>query len=359
MRLILGLTLILCQIYSAAQKILSTCDELLTETDFTDINGNWEQKSTETDFFITEKGNYILKNKSEFIFSISQHQPALDLEKFKIEVSMKADAGGSENSLGIVFNARNDGTGAMVFEVNSKRQYRIRKFVNGQWESLTFSNGEGWLKSKLLKKKDFNVITLMGENGLFDLYINNAFVASYEDKILSRGNLGFFVNQKSSGRVDFIKIYKERTVVDTLTKRVEPKHKDEPAFTENEVIMLLKAKIDKQQKKIELLSSDLEKCNTLKSGDTSLPKKYSESVQLNETLLIEKGKLEVELKAAKETLEEYSMLKKNLEKENNGDIILKLSDIINREKQKNKDLEQEISSLRKENEELKKSNRDK
>ncbi|MFM9943829.1 MAG: hypothetical protein ACKVQB_01210, partial [Bacteroidia bacterium] len=289
----------------------------------------------------------------------------LAIAKYQVNANFKTDASKKvESSIGILLNARTDGSGAIVCEMNSKNQYRVRKFLNGQWDILSFAGENGWNRDKAIKNKTYNEIMVKCENGIFDFYINSIFIFSFTDKKLASGNVGVFASEAGSGKIEYIRIFKEGTVTATTTPataqtnvpdKTDPKTVVPPAETtaiDNEVVLLLKSKIDKQQKKITELTKEIEKCRMQKSGDTSLEIKNIELSQLNETLLIEKGKLEIELKAAKDKLAEYELLKKTLENDNNGDVILTLNDIINREKKRNQEMQTKVNLLEAENKQL-------
>ena len=358
MRLILLLTLIVYQLNSIAQKITAKFDIAVSEDDFLSITGKWEQRSTANDFYLTEKGVYIVKNRSQDMFSTSLHVPALNLAKYEVKALIKTDASKRmESSIGVMLNANPEGSGAVVCEINSKNQYRVRKFLNGQWEVLSFAGENGWNYDKALKNKAFNEFMIRHDNGMFDFYINDAFIFSFFERKLVSGNIGVFVGANSSGKVDHIKISKEintSSVVatDPAKGKEEVPDNSEPTPAENEVVLLLKGKIDKQQKRIAELTKEIERCRILKSTDTSMEIKNIELTQLNETLYIEKGKLEIELKLAKEKVAELEVLKKTLESDTNGDLVLTLNDIINREKKKNKELQNKNTALQNENQQL-------
>lgn len=353
MRLILVLTVIVCQLNAFAQKITGKFDEIVSEDDFLSITGKWEQRSSATEFYITENGNYIIKNRNNDFFSTSLHRPELNLSKYEADIMLKPDASKKqENSIGLMINARSDGSGAIVCEMNGKSEYRVRKFLNGQWEILSYAGDNGWNKDKAIKKKSFNELMVRCDNGVFDFYINSVFIFSFTDKKLASGNVGVFANAGGAGKIDFIKIKKEESVTTSPDVKPDNPTASEPTASDNEVVLLLKSKIDKQQKKITELTKDLEKCRLQKSGDTTLEIKNIELAQQNEKLLIEKGKLEIELRTAKETLAEYEVLKKTLESDSNGDVILTLNEIINREKKKNQELQLKVNSLQTENKQL-------
>lgn len=359
MRLILVLTVIVCQLNAFAQKITGKFDEIVSEDEFLSITGKWEQRSSATDFYITENGNYIVKNRNKDFFSTSLHNPELNLTKYEADMMLKPEGSKKqENSIGLMINARSDGSGAIVCEMNGKSQYRVRKFLNGQWEILSYAGDNGWNKDKAIKNKSYNELMVRCENGVFDFYINSVFIFSFTDKKFTSGNVGVFASAGGAGKIDFIKIKKEEII--TTSPDDKPDNPDskpnststQPTGNDNEVVLLLKSKIDKQQKKISELNRDLEKCRLQKSGDTTLEIKNIELTQQNEKLLIEKGKLEIELRTAKEALAEYEVLKKTLESDSNGDVILTLNEIINREKRKNQELQLKVNSLQTENKQL-------
>lgn len=364
MRFILLILIIVYQINCFAQKFSEKYDSIVYEEQFIDANSSWEQRSSVNEFAVTADGYYVFKNKNADNFIVSMLKPYVDFTDCSVSVSLKTDASKSiENSLGLMLNATADGTGAIICEINSKGQYRVRKFSNGQWQILSFAGDNGWNKSKLIKPKSFNEITVINNSGIFDLYINSVFVFSFIEKKYLSGNIGFFAGKNSTGKVDFIKVLKKSLSLEkdisqnSETKKDFDNNKDknvekERKGEENEVILLLKSKIDKQQKKITELNTSLEKCRKQKSSDTTMEIKNIELTQLNETLMIEKGKLEIELKKAKDKLAELEILKKAIEDDKNGDIILTLNDIINREKKKNSELNQKNEDLKKENQQL-------
>lgn len=363
MRFILLIIFIVYQINCYSQKFNEKYDSVIYEEQFMTVNTNWEQRSSATDFAITEEGYYIFKNKNSENFTVSLHKPSLNLFDYSVSTSFKTDASKSiENSLGLMLNATADGTGAIICEINSKGQYRVRKFNNGQWQILSFTGDNGWNRSKAIKTKSLNEITIISNSGIFDFYINSTFIFSFIEKKYTMGNIGIFAGKNSSGKVDFIKVLKKSlntilpSQIDTTsTQTSDNKEKENPKSgknEDNEVILLLKSKIDKQQKKITELTYSLERCRKQKSSDTTLEIKNIELSQMNETLMIEKGKLEIELKKAKDKLAELEILKKAIEDDKNGDIILSLNDIINREKKKNDELSKKLQDLKTENQQL-------
>ncbi len=359
MRLILLLTVLFSQLNLIAQAVIGKFDVIVSEDDFSILTGKWEQRFSLTDFYITENGKYIVKNKSEQSFATSLHTPELNLSKYEVSASLKTDATKkTELSIGIMINARADGSGAIVCELNSKNQYRIRTFLNGQWDIVSHTGNNGWTSTKALVSKSFNELMIRCDNGVFDLWINSNFIVSFTDKNLRSGNVGVFISALGSGSIDHFKIMQEGMPFlpppltpenfDTLKDNSLPK----TVLSENEVVLLLKGKIDKQQKKINALTNDLERCKRQKSGDTTIELKHAELEKYNESVLIEKGKIEIALRNATDKLAEYELLKKSLENDNNGDLILSLNELLNREKLKNSDLQQKINVLKSENKKL-------
>lgn len=358
MRLILLLTVLFSQLNLKAQSVIGKFDVLVSEDDFSTLSGKWEQRNSMNDLFITENGKYVVKNKSEQSFASSLHIPELNLTKYEVTASLKSEASKKKDAgLGIMLNAKADGSGAIVCEINSKNQYRIRSFLNGQWDIISFAGVNGWTSTKTLQSKSFNELKICCDKDVFDLWINSTFIVSFTCKNLASGNVGLFINALGVGSFDYVKILQEGMPIlpppltsenfDTL-KKIVPNG----GLNENEVVLLLKGKIDKQQKKINELSKDLERCKRQKSGDTSLELKHSELLKYNESMLIEKGKIEIALRNANDKLAEYELLKKSLENDNNGDIILSLNELLNREKLKLNELQLKTNALKVENKKL-------
>ncbi|MCC6721140.1 MAG: hypothetical protein IT243_02995 [Bacteroidia bacterium] len=359
MRIILLIILIVYQINCYSQQITQAFDSLLYVENFFNSSDKWEQRSSDKEFIVISDGYYFIQNKNTDNFLTSMHKPYSDFANYSVSVSLKADDSKSiQKSIGLLVNANPEGNSALVCEINSKNQYRIRQFSNGKWHIISNSGDNGWIKSKKIKSKSFNEITLNTSDGIFDFYINSHFIFSFVETKFKSGNIGFFVNKNSSGKFDYIKIFNSKTAMKINETAIENtdvisenKNKEFDS-NDKEIILILKAKIDKQHKKISELNSQLEKCKTQNNTDTSLERKNIELTKQNEKLLIEKGKIEIELRKSKELLAEFEILKKTIEEDKNGDVILSLNEILNRERKKNEELTKAINELKEENKQL-------
>ena len=95
--------------------------------DFNNSNESFEVLTTTDNYFILDRGDYLLsRNNKESEYAIIARNSIVSDFILKTDIRI----GPSENkkaSIGVVLKAQADGNGAIIFEINKKREYRIKQ----------------------------------------------------------------------------------------------------------------------------------------------------------------------------------------------------------------------------------------
>ena len=201
--------LILLPFSLLAQPLISneSTEKIHTE-DFTDQSKDWPILSEPGLKGATLKSYYYMESKgSEKSKAIVPNYPETSCN-FMIKAALQlVEASSETQTIGILFMAQmRDGSGGYVFEFNRKKQYRVRSIsAAGQY----ITTGEsGWVKSKNLLSNQFNIITIKGFKGKFDIYINDVYHFSFENNRFIKGDMGILMGPGATGKIDYFYIYK-------------------------------------------------------------------------------------------------------------------------------------------------------
>ena len=340
-------------------RVYTTFENVAVFDDFNYISNRWEQKSTSTESFIISEKIYSIQRIHDSYFSISLARDVPDLGDFELITSIeipktKTNKGASG---GVVMKAQKTGNGALILEINAKRQYRFKLIKNGAIKTLFGDKNNGWIKSKNLRSKGVNEIRIATEGNEYDIFFNNKFERSLIETSFRKGRLGFYAGPRSTmiARLFIVKINGDLEEVQNPKKEdiEEPVEKDD---TYTELVKVFKTKIDKQQAEIEQLTEDLNICKANLSIDTASASKVKVLNKQNKELNAEVDRLENELNTARKRLTYLESMKEDIESQPNGDLILNLTELLSREKEKNKKLSKENEQLRKEIGELRHRN---
>ena len=171
--------------------------KLLWEDNFQKLDNAWAQQSTADNFFIGSSEGFEVWRKSKrtgfFIFP-------LKVQEFRIfEASLQFvfdGKGSAENSAGLVLQAQPDGAGALIVEVNRKKQFRIRRAASHRIMPVNEPNG-GWRKPSKKIKGDLVTLSVKTNDKLYDVYINGIYVHSFTEIEYSKGWIGLYVGPES------------------------------------------------------------------------------------------------------------------------------------------------------------------
>lgn len=329
-----------------SQRIETLCDQKLFREDFEQPAGIWEQRYTATELLLTEKGHYRMRrNASSFHTAYFPAVPELP-PVYQLEARMLLIKSSDENkAAGLMFWVNETSGDALSIQFNNQRSFRVEKFSQGQiLHPIGEAKNNYWIKHKALQKKGkYNLLRLVVSENTCDVYFNNSFVISLSETELNPGGYGLIVQAESEVLIDYIDI---RVPANNPSAPENSNSSISEDASLQEIVLLFKSKIDKQQKEIKQLEQELNQCRNKQVNDTAaraknreLEKNYLEASQ-------KVRKYEMELEEKKKRLEYLEAFKQEIEKSNNGDIILNLTQMLAEEKRKNRELQTELNELK-------------
>lgn len=339
-----------------AQQVLSKFNELVFSEDFSSKQINFPQRYNANELFMLENDNYLVKRISPEEYSISYARTNVSLSSIRYEAEITLTKA-KNNAGGIVIHGQQQTNGAIILEINSKKQFRVRKLFNGQEKIKSKSKKDGWIKFKGLSKKGKNSLEIRTDNGYYDIYINGALAYSVFDIQFTDGLVGLYVKGGSEMRVDKVNLYKKGS--STSSETTEGSDTTSTASTDEsfeEVILLFKTKIDQQQAEIEKLQYEVDRCKSMLNYDTTLVSRAQDLEVENERLTEILDSTSKALSVAIKRLEYLESFREDVEAGSNGDLVLNLTTILADIKKENKKLKEDNNALKLENQEMEKTN---
>ena len=349
MKYFIGLSLLLVSNFTSGQKIFRTYDEVILKEEFKNNLNEWPIRNSSTELFHILEEAYDMERASDEFFSIVFTKEYKEFNNFELtgKVRIKRDRNNKDASGGLVFRAQNSGDEAMILEVNNKRQYRLQLIRNGVLMPFFKNDEDGWIKSPDLMPFRYNTIMLRAEGSALDLYINGEFQRSFVEPHFKPGAVGLYLDASSKMVVDdlTVSVSSRNNFVKQNSSDEKEEVVDEDGYSE--ILMVFRKKITKQQEQIEKLEGELARCQSNFTMDTTLRGKTQRLSKENKELNKKVIRLEEDLYKAQTRLEYLESMKKDIETDPNGDLILNLTELLAAEKKKNKDLRKEIEELKK------------
>ncbi len=205
MRKIIGLLCLFCFFYPAqTQQVTKEFIKRVWLDDFQKIDSGWAQQSTADNFFIGSSEGFEVWRKSKrsgfFIFP----KKVQEFRVFEATLQFVFDGKGNmENAAGLVLQAQPDGSGAVIVEVNRKKQFRIRRAASFRILPQT-DPAAGWRKPAKKIKGDAVELTVKTNDKVYDVFINGVYVHSFTEIEYSKGWIGLYIGPES--RVIYKKI---------------------------------------------------------------------------------------------------------------------------------------------------------
>lgn len=339
-------------------RVYTTFQNVVLFDDFSNVTNRWSQKNTSSEKFLLADSKYRIERIKNSYFSISLANDVDDLADFELTTTIEIEKN-KENkyaSGGIVLKAQRDGSGALIFEINNRKQFRFQLLKNGVLTPLFADKNDGWLKSKHLNKGGVNEIKIATKNSEFDVYINSKFERSIVEATFVKGRVGYYAAAQSAMSTSLF-IVKMNGALIAMDKKEEkeqdPKEIDD---TYTELVKVFKAKIDKQQADIERLNEELNMCKSSLTIDTTSANKVKTLTKENNELTTKLKDLEEALNKDKKRLAYLESMKEDIESQTNGDLILHLTKLLSDQKEENRKLEAEKTELLKEINQLRRGN---
>lgn len=341
-------------------RVYTTFQNVAVFDDFSYSTSRWDQKNSSSERFIISDNKYRIERIKDSYFSISLAKDVPDLTDFELiaSVELEKNKANKNASGGLILKAQKSGNGALILEINAKRQYRFRVMKNGVVTSLFASKNDGWLKSANLRKKGVNEIRIATKGNEYDLYINNVFERSLIETSFAQGRVGFYADAQSAltAHVFIVKINGKLGEVKEDKPVEKPKETENTDDTYTQLVKVFKDKIDKQQAQIEQLTEDLNICKANLTLDTSSASAVKSLKKENTGLKTKIESLEKELAQQQKRLSYLESMKEDIESQTNGDLILHLTKLLSDQKEENNQLKKEKLELQKEVSELRRRN---
>ena len=317
MKQLISTTLLLLAFLSTtlnAQQISSDAyNKDVIHEDF-NTEGEYFKIITTTDnYFILDKGDYLLSrnNKDSEYAIIANNSSVTD---FVIKTAVRIGPSANKKaSVGIILKAQQDGKGAIIFEINKKREYRIKQLIGDNYQTLSGNaKQEGWVKNKLVNGVDeHNFIEIRSEKNIYDIYINSEYLTTFFIPDFTSGSCGLIISPATKARISYyyINTKGESTAVANYT--------NENTASVNETIEQLNKRIvilEENNAKLNELNTDsktlqLDEIKALTAKNTSLAnittEQEKEIIELNSliTSLKEKANKAEELETSNTSLQ--------------------------------------------------------
>ena len=263
MKQLISTTLLLLAFLSTtlnAQQISSDAyNKDVIHEDFNTEGEYFKIVTTTDNYFILDKGDYLLSrnNKDSEYAIIANNSSVTD---FVIKTAVRI--GPSENkkaSVGIILKAQLDGKGAIIFEINKKKEYRIKQLIGNNYQTLSGNaKQEGWVKNKLVNGVDeHNFIEIRSEKNIYDIYINSKYLTTFFIPDFTSGSCGLIISPATKARISYyyINTKGERTAVANYT---------------NENTASVNETIEQLNKRIVILEENNAKLNELNTDSKAL-----------------------------------------------------------------------------------------
>ena len=155
--------------------------------------------------FIIDNGDYFLSRNnmdSQYIINCNNSS----FSDFILKTRIRIGPSNNKNaSIGITLKSQQKGEGAIIFEINTKREYRIKQLLNNTYKILSGINkNEGWVKSKKIYGVDeHNAIEIRTENNDYDVYINNDYLTTFFNQDYRSGSCGIIISAETKARIAY------------------------------------------------------------------------------------------------------------------------------------------------------------
>ena len=347
-------------IFTKGQNVFTNFKDTLCLENFNDNSSKkFPQKFNSLELSIIENGNYRINRIETTGRSIAYLQQNNNINSFELKTSVKFLKSSNLSSGGIIFHSQSNPNRALFFEINNERKFRVTKLFNQQSKLLS---GEpkslGWIKNTSIEKSGTNTLTIRTNMGYSDFFINGNYIHSIYDVQLQEGRIGLFAGAESEILInDFLlkSNIKKENVVGISTDN--QKNKDEPNVEFQEVILIFKAKIDKQQTTILSLQREVDKYRGMLNYDTTLVSRASFLESENKALTFKLDSTTQALDKNQSRLAYLESIKEDVEKGSNGDLVLNLTSILAELKKENNSLKSDEVAYRNKNTQLKEDNK--
>lgn len=249
---------LLSAIHAQAQNQISLDYNLVElREEFSAKSEDWPYLTTMENLYVVDKDEYFMhrRNKSASYAIVTDWRNKLS--QFNILTTLKlGPASDASQTIGVIFLVQDDGQGAVVFEFNKFKQYRIKQLVGSYYKFLSGdAESSGWVKSGALAgKNDYNEIDVRVNLPQVDIYTNGKFLQSFDVIDYTPGSMGFLIGPDTKAKSDYFYLY--TTAEAKETAEIEQKEESE---NKSAVQQLSKMRYELEQEKRALKECELER----------------------------------------------------------------------------------------------------
>lgn len=252
------------------EKISLDYSELVYREDFSKENEDWPFISSYENLFGIDKDEYFMHRMNPNLPYALMSNWKMNVETFNILTTLKLGPADEANqSIGVIFLVQSDGQGAIVFEINKFKQYRIKQLDGKFYRYLTGTKeDQGWVKNSVVKtKNEYNEFDIRVKGQQIDFYLNEKFVESFDVPDYSSGSLGLLIGPNTKAKADYFYVYSTPEAV------VESELNEEKAEEEEEAsAALTRARYDLEQMKRNLTACEAESEQNMQKMASELAK---------------------------------------------------------------------------------------
>tara|TARA_B110000238_G_scaffold193333_1_gene229640 strand:- start:660 stop:2060 length:1401 start_codon:yes stop_codon:yes gene_type:complete len=278
--------------------------------------------------FIIDNGDYFLsRNNMDSYYTINCNNSAFS--DFILKTSIRIGPGNNKNaSIGITLKSQEKVDGAIIFEINTKGEYRIKQLLDNTYKILSgLSKHEGWIKSKIINGVDeHNAIEIRTENNDYDVYVNNNYLTTFFNPDYRSGSCGIIISAETKARIAYYHLItqgKNAIPTATNTNEITSNTNTEERENKEEGLKILKRKNDEkatiiieQEKEIASLNRRITnfknsnfKSDGLENKDEKITKLNAELKNANQEISDLKNILSKQNKIVNESTSKFPLLK--------------------------------------------------
>jgi hypothetical protein len=316
-----------------------------------DDRAHWPEVNNEFYFFLIKDSSYIVEctNSDKKAYLLPKGAPRLDT--FKVEAELQPDRKKDDNGVaGIAIDIQDKISGGYLFEINSKNQFRVVTIDgNGDYSPITNRmRGEGWenLKTSKTKKSLTLWVTQLGRK--ISVSVDMAEVFSFDNPITTPGQNGLFISGQYKTRIRNYSVYGAGTGQMNEEKVITGQKTGDLSTMNNALLDCRKDNKDLADK-LDISKQELAQAR-YKNKELQTYISQNLDVKLQEELKKQKEiaeKLQAENDKLKQESEDLRELKKTIEANKDGDLVMVLSENLKKEQQKNAELEKKVKALSK------------
>jgi len=176
--------------------------------DFNQNVNNFKIVTTSDNYFILDNGDYFLSrnnNESEYAIFANNSEVSDFILKTAIRIGPSSN---KKASIGLILKAQKNAKGAIIFEINKQKEYRIKQVIEDKYQILSGNNKkDGWVKTKLLNGIDeINYLEIRSENNVYDIYINSNYLSTFFVPDYNSGLCGLIISEATKARISYFYI---------------------------------------------------------------------------------------------------------------------------------------------------------